>query len=80
MAKSFGNDEKIKAIADRLQAELNAPSALQRPPDSITAKEYAQQSGCTASMAGDFLRKQTEAGNMQRDKIGSVFYYYFPKK
>jgi len=80
MAKSSQDDKEIEALADKLQKELNAPTALRRPPDSITASEYARQSGCKHGTAGDFLRRQVEAGTMQRKKVGSVYYYYLPKR
>ena len=78
MAKPDKANKEISALADRLQEELNAPAALQRPPASITATEYARQSGCKQCTAGDFLRRQVEEGKMQRERVGCIYYYYFP--
>ena len=76
MAKSDSAKE-IDDIADKLQAMIDAPKQLKRPPGSITAREYAERTGIRQGTAGDFLRRLYTEGRIQREKVGCVFYYTF---
>jgi len=69
--------KEIDDIADKLQAMLDSPKEIKRPPNSITAKEYAQRAGIKHGTAGDFLRRLHQEGRIQREKVGCVFYYTF---
>ena len=76
MAKSDPAKE-IGDIADKLQAMLDSPKEMKRPPDSITAKEYARLAGIKHGTSGDFLRRLHQEGRIQRKKVGCVYYYTF---
>jgi len=76
MAKSDPAKE-ISDIADKLQAMLDSPKELIRPPNSITAREYAQRAGIKNGTAGDFLRRLHQEGRIQREKVGCIYYYTF---
>ena len=76
MAKSNPSKE-IGDIADKLQAMLDSPKEMKRPPNSITAKEYAQRAGIKHGTAGDFLRRLHQEGRIHREKVGCVYYYAF---
>ncbi len=76
MAKSNPAKE-IDAIADKLQAMLDSPKELTRPPGSITVREYAERAGIKQGTAGDFLRRLHQEGRIHREKVGCAFYYTF---
>tara|TARA_R110002051_G_C8695173_1_gene493607 strand:+ start:39 stop:275 length:237 start_codon:yes stop_codon:yes gene_type:complete len=76
MAKS-NTAKEIGDIADKLQAMLDSPKEMKRPPNSITAKEYAESSGIRQGTAGDFLRRLHQEGRIHREKVGCVYYYTF---
>ena len=69
--------KEIGDIADKLQALIDSPKELIRPPNSITAREYAQRAGIKQGTAGDFLRRLHQEGRIQREKVGCVYYYTF---
>lgn len=71
--------KEIDKIADKLQAMLDSPKEQKRPPDSITAREYAKRSGIKNGTAGDFLRRLHQEGRIKREKVGCIFYYTFKK-
>jgi len=76
MAKSNPSKE-IGDIADKLQAMLDSPKELIRPPESITVREYAERAGIKQGTAGDFLRRLHQEGRIHREKVGCAFYYTF---
>jgi len=76
MAKSDPAKE-IGELADKLQAMIDSPKEMTRPPKSITTSEYAQRAGIKHGTAGDFLRRLHQEGRIQREKVGCVYYYTF---
>jgi len=69
--------KEINNIADKLQAMLDSPKEMKRPPNSITVKEYAERAGIKQGTAGDFLRRLHREGRIHREKVGCVYYYTF---
>ena len=75
MAKPENIETDLDALADRFQTLLNAPYKKERPPNSITAAEYAERAGCPRKAASEFLLSAYRKGLARRYRIGQSYAY-----
>jgi len=75
MARSEKASDEIKKIADAFAEVIGAPKKFERPPGTITVREYADAHSVKPSAAGDFLRRLYRQGKAERFKIGNLFCY-----
>ena len=75
MAKPENIETDLDSLAIKFQALLNAPYKKERPPNSITAAEYAERAGCSRKAASEFLLSVYRAGLARRYRISQSYAY-----
>ena len=71
-----GPDENnLEEVAKKFQSLINAPKQHPRPPNSISAIEYAERANIHYKTAADYLRKLYKDGYARRYKWGKMFVY-----
>ena len=75
MAGSKKTPDEIETIAAELAKIMGAPTKVERPPGTITVREYAEINGVNQNAAGEFLLKLYRAGKVERFKIGGMYCY-----
>ena len=69
------NKNNIEAIAKKFQKLINAPKQHPRPPNSISAQEYAETANIHYKTAADYLRTLYKEGHARRYKWGKMYVY-----
>ena len=67
--------DEIASIAAEFAKVIGAPKKIERPPGTITAREYARAEGLNEKPAGVFLLKLYRANKAERTRIGLSYCY-----
>ena len=77
MARPSKTDSKIEDLAAKLSAALGETMETERPPDSITVKEYALACGITEEGSRYRLHKLERMGKVESRVVRRTHYYWF---
>jgi len=75
MARSEDTSDEIETIAAEFAKIMGAPTKVERPPGTITVREYADANDVKQNAAGEFLLKLYRDGKAERFKIGGMYCY-----
>ena len=77
MVRPVKTDSKIEELAAKLTEALGESMQTERPPDSITAKEYALACGITEEGARYRLNRLEQMGKVEKARVRGVWHYTF---